>query len=51
MSISPAAREWGKFAGDFVFGQPQNKKVSCVEDNGSYTFAVLLGVSFAHRVM
>lgn len=29
----------------------RNKKGSCVEDNDSYVFAVLLSVSFANRVL
>ena len=29
----------------------RSKKGNCVEDNDSYVFAVLLSVSFAHRVL
>jgi hypothetical protein len=29
----------------------RSKKISCVEDNDSYTFVVLLGASFAHRIL
>lgn len=39
------------FASVLVVGQPQSRKVSCVEGHDWYAFAELLDVSFAHRAL